>query len=81
MASSGNKRTTMAKRNRENKLRERRLEKQARREARKLGLPPDGLGGAADAAPGDSGPQEPVQAAREAAAAPVDADSLQTGLS
>jgi hypothetical protein len=36
MASSGKTKTTMAKRTRENKLRERRLEKKARKEARKL---------------------------------------------
>lgn len=35
MASSGKKRTTMAKLNRETKLRERRMEKQARKNARK----------------------------------------------
>jgi hypothetical protein len=35
MASSGKKRTTMAKLNRESKLRERRLDKQARKDARK----------------------------------------------
>ena len=35
MGSSGNKRTTMAKLNREHKLRERRAEKQARKAARK----------------------------------------------
>jgi len=36
MASSGKKKTTMAKLTREAKLRERRLDKQARKEARKL---------------------------------------------
>jgi hypothetical protein len=36
MASSGKRKTTMAKLNREGKLRERRMEKQARKEARKL---------------------------------------------
>ena len=35
MASSGKKKTTMAKRARENRLRERRLNKQAKKEARK----------------------------------------------
>jgi hypothetical protein len=35
MASSGKKKTTMAKLNRERKLRERRLDKQAKKEARK----------------------------------------------
>ena len=46
MASSGKKKTTMAKRDRENRLRERRAEKQAKRDARKLAaqapeIPPD----------------------------------------
>lgn len=36
MASSGKKKTTMAKLTRESKLRERRLDKQAKRNARKL---------------------------------------------
>ena len=36
MASSSKRKTTMAKLNRETKLRERRLNKQARKEARKL---------------------------------------------
>lgn len=36
MASSAKKRTTMAKLNREQKLRERRIEKQMRKDARKL---------------------------------------------
>jgi hypothetical protein len=36
MASSAKKKTTFAKLNRENKLRERRQEKQARKDARKL---------------------------------------------
>ena len=36
MASSGKKKTTMAKLTRESKLRERRLDKQARKNARKL---------------------------------------------
>jgi hypothetical protein len=36
MSSSSKRKTTMAKRNRENSLRERRLRKQARKEARKL---------------------------------------------
>ncbi len=36
MASGGKKKTTMAKLNRERKLRERRVDKQARKDARKL---------------------------------------------
>ena len=35
MSSNGKKKTTMAKLNRENRLRERRLDKQARKDARK----------------------------------------------
>jgi hypothetical protein len=38
MASKGKKKTTMAKLNREAKLRERRIDKQARKDARKRGL-------------------------------------------
>jgi hypothetical protein len=41
MASNGKKKTTFAKLNREQKLRERRLEKQARKEARKLAAASD----------------------------------------
>lgn len=43
MAGSGKQKTTMAKRNREAKSRERRMEKQARKEARRavLALPED----------------------------------------
>jgi hypothetical protein len=41
MASSGKKKTTMAKLTRENKLRERRLDKKAKKDARKLGLLPN----------------------------------------
>jgi len=37
MGASGKKRTTMAKLNREHKLRERRMDKQARKDARKQG--------------------------------------------
>ena len=39
MASRGKKKTTMAKLNRETKLRDRRLEKKAKKEARKLAGP------------------------------------------
>jgi hypothetical protein len=41
MASSGKKKTTMAKLARESKLRERRIEKKARKEARKLAPEPE----------------------------------------
>ena len=40
MAGSGKKKTTMAKLNRENRQREKRMEKNARKEARKSGLVP-----------------------------------------
>jgi hypothetical protein len=36
MASNGKKKTTMAKMNRENKIREKRADKQAKKDARKL---------------------------------------------
>ena len=39
MASSGKKKTTMAKLTRESKLRERRLDKEAKKDARKRGVP------------------------------------------
>lgn len=38
MASTGKKKTTMAKLNRESKLRERRVEKEAKKRLRKLGV-------------------------------------------
>ncbi|MHB1537450.1 MAG: hypothetical protein ACYCYN_02915 [Solirubrobacteraceae bacterium] len=41
MASSSKKKTTMAKLTRESRLRERRLEKQAKKDARKLAGAPD----------------------------------------
>ena len=52
MASSSKKRTTMAKLNRENTLRERRLRKQAKKDARKqaAAVPP---GGPSDTPTGD----------------------------
>ena len=69
MASSGKKKTTMAKLTRESRLRERRLDKQARKDARKLApapdpdLPEDALGAATGepALPSDEQPGlEPV---------------------
>lgn len=54
MASGGKRKTTMAKLNRESRLRERRLDKQARKDARKQaaaagpGEPGDALTGQAD---------------------------------
>jgi hypothetical protein len=56
MASSGKKKTTMAKLTRESRLRERRLDKQARKDARKRAPAhdPDGLGDTLDATTGES---------------------------
>ncbi len=60
MASSGKKKTTMAKLTRESRLRERRLDKQARKDARKRapahdpdGHDPDGLGDTLNATTGE----------------------------
>jgi len=53
MASKGKKKTTMAKLTRESRLREKRIEKEARKAARKL-APPTHSDGTSDAvAPGD----------------------------
>jgi hypothetical protein len=61
MASSGKRKTTMAKLNREGKLRERRMEKLARKEARKLkaslGEPEESL----EETPEAAEPDEPMQ--------------------
>ena len=56
MASSGKKKTTMAKLTRESRLRERRLEKQAKRDARKQAPAhhPDGPGDPLNATAGES---------------------------
>jgi hypothetical protein len=51
MASSSKKRTTMAKMNRENALRERRVLKQARKDARKLAAAEERAGEADKASP------------------------------
>ena len=69
MASSGKKRTTMAKLNREHKLRERRLDKQARKEARKQAAQSDGLGQAPDEPIGDSA-EEVAQTGLDSGAQP-----------
>jgi hypothetical protein len=63
MASSGKKKTTMAKLMRESKQRERRQDKQARKEARKQssGEPADWLGEPLDPTDGET-PVEPDQA-------------------
>jgi hypothetical protein len=55
MASKGKKKTTMAKLSRESKLRERRMEKQAKKLARKQAPPPD-----SDAPSGPVSPDDPV---------------------
>jgi len=62
MASSGKKKTTMAKLNRERKLRERRVDKQAKKDARKLAGPDqhDQLGDALTGPEDHSIPREPA---------------------
>jgi hypothetical protein len=65
MASSGKKKTTMAKLARESKLREKRMDKQARKEARKLGLP-DPRGPLLEQSPGELGDGLPGEADGEA---------------
>jgi hypothetical protein len=59
MASNGKKKTTFAKLNREQKVRDRRVEKQARKDARKLaaanGETPDAGAPAAEELPTDAG--------------------------
>jgi hypothetical protein len=70
MASSGKKKTTMAKLMRESRLRERRIDKQARKDARKNGTaieavePPD----TADDAGGEAAVLDAAQPALEAVA-------------
>jgi hypothetical protein len=68
MASSGKKKTTMAKLTRESRLRERRLDKQARKDARKLAPRPDWLGDTIDATAGDPSPTGAGEPAPEAVA-------------
>jgi hypothetical protein len=60
MASNGKKKTTMAKLMRESRLRERRLDKQAKKDARKQGLSPpaDEAGDPLNAAPIEQAPPE-----------------------
>jgi hypothetical protein len=58
MASGAKKKTTMAKLNRESKLRERRLNKQARKEARKQAPSDHGVSAAAAAAPAQPGAEQ-----------------------
>jgi hypothetical protein len=76
MASGGKRKTTMAKLNRESRLRERRLDKQARKEARRNAPPEAWLGNALDPATGE--PAAPPSAeervdAEDSAAAPSEA--------
>jgi hypothetical protein len=64
MASSGKKKTTMAKLTRESKLRERRMDKQARKDARKYAAahPPDPSDDALDTSgePAESDVEQPA---------------------
>jgi hypothetical protein len=72
MGSSGKKKTTMAKLARENRLRERRLNKQARKDARKL-TPPEHLDvqeSPLDAQMDQSTPPDPTPAALQPAVQP-----------
>jgi hypothetical protein len=73
MASSGKKKTTMAKRARENKLRERRLTKQAKKEARKQAPSDhfDSPGGALNATTTEGAQLDPGQAALEPVVQPL----------
>jgi hypothetical protein len=72
MASSGKKKTTMAKLARESRLRERRLHKQAKKEARKHRCPdhPDSPDGILNATPTEMDHPRPAQAALEPVAPP-----------
>jgi hypothetical protein len=73
MASSGKKKTTMAKLTRESRLRERRADKQARKDARKRAAA-DGPDGALDAAGAESAELDAGGPALEpVAASPTDA--------
>jgi hypothetical protein len=71
MASSGKKKTTMAKLMRESRLRERRMEKQAKKEARKLASAhdPDRPGAPLSATADESA--QPGQSAHEAVVQPL----------
>jgi tRNA A-37 threonylcarbamoyl transferase component Bud32 len=66
MSSSSKRKTTMAKRNRENSLRERRLRKQARKEARKLAAAELRAAGASGPPVADSDPGPPEDASAPA---------------
>jgi hypothetical protein len=73
MASSGKKKTTMAKLTRESKLRERRLDKQAKKEARKLAPAhdPDQPSHTLDAMTGESALPSGAETALEAVGQPL----------
>jgi hypothetical protein len=58
MGSNGKKKTTVAKMNRENKVRERRAEKKAKKDARKLAGPVDWF--AVDQMDGETVPDAPL---------------------
>jgi hypothetical protein len=70
MASSGKKKTTMAKLTRESRLRERRLDKQAKKDARKLAPAHDSdwLGDPIDATTGEPSPAAAGEPALETVA-------------
>ncbi len=68
MASSGKKKTTMAKLNREAKMRERRLDKQARKDARKRAAALEAEGPAETQFDENGEPIEPVEPVDEQAA-------------
>jgi len=73
MSSSGKKRTTMAKLSRESRLRERRLDKQARRDARRQaasGDPTQHAGDPPDPTIAEPAAPDPAQAARDASPPP-----------
>ena len=65
MVSGAKRKTTMAKLNRESKLRERRLDKQARKEARKQAPSDHGASAAAAAAPAQPGAEQALLQADE----------------
>jgi hypothetical protein len=69
MASSGKKKTTMAKLTRESRLRERRMDKKAKKDARKLALAqgPDSPGDIVDATTGESAPEGSGEPSADAA--------------
>ena len=74
MASSGKKKTTMAKLNRESRLRERRMDKQARKDARKHAAAHQPVGDTVTDESGASAPPGAGEPARDAVV-PALADS------